>query len=60
MQIFPSISTGRTISGFAGGLKLECTNVSSKSSNNVFLPLECGFYGLNAARWGGSASLLNL
>lgn len=43
LHTFPSISTGNIISGFGGGLKLECTRVSSKSSINVFFPIAQGF-----------------
>lgn len=33
--------------GSYGGLKLECTNVSSTSNTRVFLPLLLGLYGGN-------------
>lgn len=59
LHILPSISTGRIISGLAGGLKLLWTNVSSKSKTNVFLPLAHGFYSPQAAKCGGNGSLPN-
>jgi len=46
LQTYPSISTGKIISGFmgsGGGLKLEWTKVSSRSKAKVFLPFEWGF-----------------
>ena len=39
LQIEPSISTGRTISGLSTGLNEEWTRVSSRSKTKVFLPM---------------------
>ena len=60
LQTFPSISTGRIISGLEEVLKLEWTKVSSKSNTKVFFPYCWGFKGPIAAKWGGSISLPNL
>lgn len=43
----PSISTGKTISGYSGGLNEEWTKVSSKSKTKVFLVYFPGILGPN-------------
>lgn len=59
LNLLPSISTGSTMLGSAGGLKEECTRVSSRSNIKLFLPLLRGLYGFKTPLCMASLILMN-